>query len=192
MISCCNISDVEPEEHGKRAKEELLDIVPIFFAPTKRELKKFCKEIEITDRGFMMLILNAAALGFAHAIGTWEWVPPHLEWTPELTRKIQESSDAQRLPIFRKLTNIFTERRLLTTHLFIRLEKLEWHLFFSDQRDRSKTGNQWKHGAHWHFVNQLVRPDLSMPAIVQLLCSDAPPKIKTPIHIRYRETIKGS
>jgi hypothetical protein len=180
---------VDPKEYCERTKEELLEIAPIFSAPSKNELEKFCKEIEITDRAFTALILSAAALGFDHAIGTWEWVPPHLEWTPEVTRKFQEASGVARLPILRKLTNVFTERRLLTTHLFFRLETLEWHLFFSDQRDRPKTGNQWKHGAHWHFVNQLVRPDLSMREIIELLCSEAPPKIRSPIHIRYRETI---
>jgi hypothetical protein len=163
---------------------DLLRIIPLFQAATKKELIKYCHDLEITDRGLTALILNADMAGFSHARAHWEWVPPHLALTKEVVRKIQESKGADRLRIFRKIIPAFKERRLFTGHLFYASN--QWHLFFHDQRDREKEANHWRHGPHIHFLNHLVRPDMSLQQVGTEL-DTARPRIKSQIHIRYRE-----
>jgi hypothetical protein len=175
---------VNSERYRAKAVAELSQILPIFGLPSKREIKKFSRSLEITNRGLCALILASADLGFNHERVSREWVPPHLDVTDDVVNKIQKSTDAERLPIFRKIFPIFDERKLFTGHLFYRLG--EWHLFFFDQRDRDRKQNQWKHGSHIHFLNHIIRPEMSLSNIVDELNSERP-RIGSEIHIRYRE-----
>jgi hypothetical protein len=175
------------EEQNALAIEELADIFPIFDRTTKAELVKFARTLEITDRAFVALILNANTLGLNHVPAHWEWTPPHLELTQEVVKKIQATSDKERLSIFRKIMPAFAERRLFTGHLFFR--NGQWHLFFFDQRDRLEEGNRWVHGPHIHFVNFLMRPNTSLLDILNELDNERP-RIKGGLHVRYKE-VKG-
>ena len=173
----------EREQRKAVTAADLLRIIRIFGVTTKKELVKYCRGLEITDRGLVALILHADLLGFCHIRAHWEWVPAHLEITDTFIKEIQESDNAERLHAFRKIGQVFSQRRLFTGHLFYTSE--DWHLFFFDQHDRAEDRNHWKHGAHVHYLSHLVRPDLSLQRVIDEINTDRP-KIKGEIHIRYR------
>ena len=175
--------DLPPDIDEARA--ELRAILPIFFAPTKKDLVKYCRTLQATIRGLSLLIENAELFGFHHQRVNWEWVPPHLAWTAAVSKTLREGTESEKTRAMRKLSRVFKERRLFVGHLFYKADG-HWHLLYFDQRDRSEEDNQWKHGAHIHLLNYLVRPQTSLQGIAEELDKKRP-SIKSEIHIRYRE-----
>jgi hypothetical protein len=150
----------------------------------KSELKKFAKQIEITQQDFATLVCNAAALGYYHEIKPREFRPADANLESDWV--FGQSEDGKPTPetirTIKKINQIFHQRRLLAAHIFINRQR--WHIFYFDQRDMDASSqNQWKHGSHIHFVNDLW-PNYD-PQVIWNLLELAKTPIKDSLHIRY-------
>jgi hypothetical protein len=150
----------------------------------KRELAKFARQIEITKHDFATLVWNASALGYLHEIQYHEFRPTDasLEGDWDFGRSEDGKLTPKARRTIKKIKQIFHQRRLLTAHLFFNQQR--WHIFYFDQRDMdASVQNQWKHGSHIHFVNDLW-PNYD-PQVIWNLLELAKTPIKDSLHIRY-------
>ena len=92
---------------------------------------------------------------------------------------------------FRKIDQIFKDRRQFAAHLFFMPSHKYWHLIYFDQRDTESKGNHWKiGGTHVHYSRESFCQQ-SMKVMWQNICSN-PPKPPNSLHIRYKNEKKLS
>ena len=154
----------------------------------KSVLKKFCKEITITQDDLISLIFNSSTIGYLHARKHHEFVPKHLPPKDNESKALAGASVGQKLTgdamkYLNKVSQIFRERRLLSAHVFYNNTK--WHLFYFDLDDIDEGDNHWTHGSHIHFVNYLW-PNLDINNLCGLF-DKAESRAAGKLHIRYKD-----
>lgn len=153
----------------------------------KSELKKFCKNINVSQEDFVTLVMNANSLGYAHEIKYEDFIPEHLRVTEKEKgslgkARVGETLTGDAAKLISKVSQIFKQRRYLAAHIFFNQKK--WHIFYLDQRDiEDREANHWSEGAHIHFVNYLW-PGYS-PADLWALFDKADASINGKLHIRF-------
>ena len=161
----------------------------LFEIKSKRELEKYARSLVVHKSDFASLILACSATGepYRHYRHHREYIPPHLGLT-EQDRKAMATAKLGMMPdnvakAFRKVTQTFKDRRLLSGHLFVSPATHEWHFFYFDQRDMDILEPHWDGGAHIHFVNHHW-PGYSAESIWTTF-TGAKPNIKGALHLRY-------
>lgn len=154
----------------------------------KSALKKFCKEITITQDDLISLIFNSSTIGYLHSRKHHEFVPKHLSPKDNEFRALGRVSAGQKLTgdakkFVNKVSQIFKERRLISVHVFYNNTK--WHLFYFDLDDIDERNNHWKHGPHIHFVNYLW-PNLDINNLFGLF-DKVESSAAGKLHIRYKD-----
>ena len=124
----------------------------------KGELKKYAKQIEISQLDFVTLVYNSQSIGYFHQIKHREFQPNALRIEPGEAQRAFSNTEGHKIShqgkkFISKISQIFEQRRLVVAHFFFNSDK--WHLFYFDQRDHSTDENHWEHGPHIHFVNYL-------------------------------------
>ena len=152
---------------------------------TKRELKRFSRDVVVTRREFSVLVFNANALGYVHNLQYHEFRPADAHLSKSDFDALHEPPGEQRTRNLRRflgrVNRLFHQRRLFTAHIFINSER--WHVFYFDQRDLQLSDNHWRHGSHIHFVNFLW-PNYN-PADIWTVLKRAETDINGALHIRY-------
>jgi hypothetical protein len=159
----------------------------------KSELQKFCRQLTISQHDFAILVWNSATIGYQHQLQNHEFQPDHLQPTQEeiagLGRRSADgkiSDEGQRF--FRKIRQLFKDRRILVSHIFF--NSARWHVFYFDQRDLAEGNSQhWKEGTHVHFVNDLW-PGYD-PKDLWSLLKQADASIGGKLHIRFERQKPG-
>jgi hypothetical protein len=146
-------------------------LMKIFSFEKKADLVRHCRELTISSKDFVELVLACESSGqpFLHEITYNDKVPPHLvpkdseiealHNTPAGSYLTGEAAKA-----VSKMTQSFEDRRYLVGHMFFTPDKSKWHFFCFDQRDLNSAGNHWEKGSHVHFVNWLW-PNLTADSV---------------------------
>jgi len=173
-----------PESFGK--------VLQLFEFDNKRELEKYCRNLTIDSEDFFFLIVAAqqGLIGYSHRIHHRDIVPKELRLERSSLTPIETDETGKlkgrSLKYFRKVSQIFRDRRYLVGHMFASRINLQWHLFYFDQRDHSVSSNHWEHGPHIHFINWLW-PNHSMKSLWTEFISEKP-NIRGALHIRYSDS----
>jgi hypothetical protein len=172
------------------SRESLEKLIGLFNLQKKREVERYCQNLVITSEDLSSLILTGRVGSFGpfrYACHFAESRPEHLEpQESELaalaTNGVGPAKGAA-LKALRKMDQIFTERRLLSTHLFYERSQKYWHMFYFDQRDFTDRINHWKHGPHIHYAQDMFTRDPLAVIWPRVLAEkpDFPPSL----HIRY-------
>ena len=102
----------------------------LFQITKKRDLKKFAREVAITQRDFVTLVWNAYSIGYKHFIHPHETWPPDARFDVELLSKPDDHPERSNKSRFvGQINRIFKQRRIFAAHLFINLER--WPSFTS-------------------------------------------------------------
>ena len=168
-------------------------LIKLFNIADKSTVKKSCRNLIVTQKDLFHLILVGQAgklESYQYASHFVEIVPPHLQPTDEDLEVIASngvglmSLDAQKT--FRKIDQLFKDRRVFAAHLFFTPLHDYWHLIYFDQRDTESKGNHWKVGStHIHYSRESFC-QISMSEMWQDIC-DNPPKPPSSLHIRYKD-----
>lgn len=169
----------------------LKDLLDIFNCKSKRELEKLARNKVIYQQDFVALILAAQ-----HNELTPYMYSNHFDRrTPSYLIPNQEEYEAisnngvgkYKTPKAQKFANkIFQfsyQQRMTAAHLFYTPDHKYWHLFYFDDKDKSKYDNHWKHGPHIHFVSDLW-PNLSLSYVWEKVCSGKL-SFNNKLHLKY-------
>jgi hypothetical protein len=122
---------------------------------SRRAALAVARNLRITrdDLTYIALAGRAGACEpYKYAVHFSDRVPQHLiprrGETPELEVG-PLSADASKF--FRKLFQVFEERRLFAAHLFYTADYSHWDLLYFDQRDVE--GEHWAGGSHLHYAS---------------------------------------
>ncbi|OGO16964.1 MAG: hypothetical protein A2Z14_15305 [Chloroflexi bacterium RBG_16_48_8] len=149
-------------------------------ATTKREVERIAEASIITENELFLLVHNHSQKGLTHRSRFPEFVPDHLQIT-DTDRKEMHSSVFGR--ISRKISSLFTFRKLVHVHMFER--DTQWQCMFFSYEDIDEPGaNHWKHGPHIHYVSHLW-PHLD-PQQVWEGFDKRKGRVSAGLHIRFR------
>ena len=132
------------------------DLAHLFEIESKKEAERFAeRELVLKDSDFVNLIMGAENFGFFHRRKHREFVPAHLG---KINPNNIGNADSKTGPLtkegkkeFRKIAEIFRQRRQLSVHWFE--FGFEWHCFFFDGGDL--LGGHWSAGDHIHYLSHL-------------------------------------
>jgi hypothetical protein len=150
----------------------------------KAELQRYCDSISVTTEDLASLIMNCGQLGYVHDMRTYEkrYIDP-----PDLTKlwpmgkyKPGDTLDKTDQKLSRKMGSVFSQRRLMTVHVFVAAPD-RWHVVFFTQNDMQ--GEHWEHGPHVHFANYLW-PEYLLDSVLKIF-SDPTGWLGGSIHLRY-------
>ena len=141
------------------------NLLALFDFTKKSELEKHAKQIAIHKGEFANLVAVAKfeKLGpYQHDMYSRDFIPDHLQPRSEDAANLGDIEVGKPLPrsaqkFFRKVNQIFKQRRFLVGHLFYMPCQTRWHFFYFDQRDMSveAPANHWRGGPHLHLINWL-------------------------------------
>ena len=158
---------------------------------SKRDLNSHCKSVTVRRRDLVALIVAAqsgALEPYKYANHFSDTVPIHLvprekERSAIAANGVGQYKTKKARSFARKIFQFFQERRILAAHLFYTPDHRYWHIFYFDNRDKSRFRNHWKLGAHIHYFCDLWT-DLTMETAWQKITSGKI-NLASKIHIRY-------
>ncbi|CBW25937.1 hypothetical protein BMS_1053 [Halobacteriovorax marinus SJ] len=132
--------------------------IELFELTRKRDVKKYCKELKITERDLFLLIMNSEQIGFSHSSKHNSFVPEHHIYDKDEMNKLsdKESCSKTRKKVMSKISGTFRERRNVSCHLFH--NGAMWHCFYFSYEDSQNMPNKkqhWKHGTHIHYISYI-------------------------------------
>jgi hypothetical protein len=160
----------------------------LFSIEKTAKLKKLCKQAEVGKKEFSQTIFacEMGLLPWRHELSRRDFVPPHLEPTPEEMAEIGKVAVGQPIPkALRKIVTQFDERRMLVGHLFYNDDLSRWHLLYFDQRDTDPHHNHWVAGSHIHVINWVIRPGQSADVAWQQFHLGNP-NLSGSLHVRMK------
>lgn len=167
-------------------------LLPLFNVDKKRQLKQYCKDLEIHSNDFVALIFlgHDGALGpYRYANHFMDEVPQHLYPNAKEHAAIQDAkagpSTGGAEKFIRRVRQLFEERRCVSAHLFYTPCHTYWNLFHFDQRDRSAEDNHWTHGPHIHMISSLWPGHTLKELWGKVISGDR--NFPSGLHIRYLE-----
>src|SRR5690349_18052970 len=168
-------------------KNALIDLINL---PTKREVEKFCREASVTSRELCDVLLAARVGGWApyrYACHFDQLTPEHLLPTDRDNAALVANGPGPMGPgaqkFARKVSQLFSDRRIFAAHLLYLPSKEKWNLIYFDQRDMSVDANHWKRGgSHIHYSRESYVND-NLDNVWARVCS-RPPKPPSSEHIR--------
>jgi len=171
-------------------RDELDKLSQLFNLEKKSEVVKYCKTLEITSEALFAFILagkrNTLA-AYLYEEHFYEFIPEQLNLSNSEINSLAKSKKGNlegiALKASKKISQSFTDRKLLSVHLFYTAEKNAWHIFYFDQRDTCLFDNHWGSGPHIHYVNDTLN-NKPLDEIWNEICSTKP-KFPKSIHIRY-------
>ncbi|MAF78796.1 MAG: hypothetical protein CME60_11580 [Halobacteriovoraceae bacterium] len=151
------------EKLRKKEKELREEGVPnslfqLFNFTSKNEVKKYCRQIEITEKCLSLLIFNCDQIGFSHESKFKKFVPEQVQYGREEIGLLgsKDTSAKVRKKIMNKVDGTFNFRRNVNCHMFTNGPM--WHCFFFSYEDSQDLPNKephWKHGTHIHYVSYI-------------------------------------
>jgi hypothetical protein len=169
-------------------------LLELFNIPTKREVERHCRKMEITsDDLFHMIIAGrdtTALAPYRYANHFAELRRPHLYPNEHDSAALQANGVGPLSPAaaksVRKMFQLFEERRAFAAHFFFTPSHNHWHLLYFDQRDLETANNHWRPGgSHIHYSRESFTRE-PLIEVWQRVCSD-PPTLPSSVHIRYRQ-----
>jgi hypothetical protein len=169
----------------------------IFQCAKLSDLKKHCHKVTLHGVDLAHLILAAKyPIPLCHLPVFKHHHPKHLELTDENlaalnTLKVGHKANEAAQKAFRKIGQMFEERRLFCGHLFWWAEESpddlpsHWHFFHFDDKSTSKHKSHWKHGSHIHLINHLTHPKLPLEKLLEKLDREDRPWLGGGLHIRF-------
>ncbi len=145
-------------EHRFAAQGVPRKFVDLFALTRKRDVERYCRDLEIYFEEFGYLITNSEHIGYTHSAKHREFVPKHLILTSEelaLLRSVKRGVPSPSTTgIFRKIKQGFVERRHVSAHLFEQAD--QWHCLYLTFRDcQPDIQSHWIYGPHLHYVSYL-------------------------------------
>jgi len=132
-------------------------------------------------------VCESYEIGLKHHTYQRDIISPHLNPNENkfgfiLNKRLLGSEQERK--IFRKMFQLFRERRYLVAHVFYVPPGLKyWHFFYFDQRDILEKNNHWHYGPHIHFINYLW-PEYTARGIWKQFTTGKS-KLNKAIHIRW-------
>lgn len=120
----------------------------------KSDLEKYCRNYVINITEFAEFISNCELrkIPLLHCRANVEYVPNHLKPSSYIL-DIQNKEGDKSKKAFKKMSQLFEERRFLVVHAFFNNKK--WFYIYFTLKDLKEGQNHWKHGEHVHFVSCL-------------------------------------
>jgi hypothetical protein len=175
----------------ERDHQGLHRILQLFNIESKKEIKKYCRDLAIRSEDLFHIILVGRVSGletYKYACHFSEYSPKHLNPTERDLAALSAngvgplSRDARKTVT--KISQIFQDRRMFSAHLFYTPSKKYWHLFYFDQRDVSEIGNHWKLGGpHIHYSRESFSKE-PLDQVWRRVCA-TPPEPPSSVHVRY-------
>jgi hypothetical protein len=169
----------------------LRDLIALLCFEEKRALKQHCRRVIVLQSDLASLILTAKSgqLPWQHLSHHRNFIPEHLSLTQKDLAALASNEVGRFKPAAQKAANkinaMFDDRRLLSGHMFFKLDLSNWHFFYFDQRDFAPRKNHWKEGPHIHFINRLW-PIRTAQSVWEEFCSSPSPLIRGALHIRFK------
>src|SRR5450759_5161387 len=163
------------------------DLLAIFAINKLRQLKKYCRDVTIKQSDLANLILwcMSGSAPYHHTPHHRQFVPEHLHLSDTDLSALALNGVGPMGPAAKKTANkvgaIFSERRMLSGHMFQNLN--QWHFFYFDNHDQDRYSNHWAAGPHIHLINHLS-PGRSAQSVLTEFC-DGNPLMKGALHIRF-------
>lgn len=136
------------------------NLLKLFSLTKKNEVLKCSSEITVLSEELTRMIVGAHKAGYVHIPRFGDIRPPQLEL---MDRDVEVfgggvsplvDSGRQRRKTFRKIKQMFLERKVMAFHFFVAPSR--WHLISFSNHDAHSAGpNHWECGTHIHFVNFL-------------------------------------
>jgi hypothetical protein len=168
------------------------DVYNLFIAESMKEVERITSELTIFDEDIKKLrYLSEAKISefpFLHDVHFFEEAPEGLNLTSKNLEAISTAPvgefDKNSKKAINKILQMPKQVKRVSGHLFYRPDYKNWHLFYSDIRDRKMNDNHWKYGPHIHYVSHLW-PNLDCKTTWKSFCKTGKKEINGK-HIKYR------
>ena len=169
-----------------------LDIVDLFSADSKKEVKRICSSIEISKLDIYSLVKLAEerdiSFPYLHAQKYIEFIPDNVKLSDKNIDAIRENGEGvlgkEAAKAVNKLFQMPKQIKRTTGHLFYRPDFMYWHLFYFDTVDRSQEDNHWQAGSHIHYVSWLW-PNYEGQQLWENFCKIGKKSVGKNEHIRF-------
>ncbi len=139
----------------------------LFALGRKKEVKRFCKHLNLRGRDLADLVINAELCGYSHYRLHREYASEEHKPTPEEEEALRsngigkfKSKAAERF--VRKIDQRYNKRKNVNVHLFANGK--EWHLFYFTFQEafgeQLRKPSHWVRGDHIHYISHLWGHDL--------------------------------
>lgn len=166
-----------------------MDIVDLFSADSKNELKNICNSIVVNKRDLISLVVlsrkHADIFPYHHAFERRDIVPNDIKISDVNLSGFSNGDPKQVRKVLSKLGQLQVSVERSSAHLFYTATHKYWHLFYFDTRDRDHTHNHWSGGRHIHYISHLCT-NRSCQEVWSTFCEHGKRNIgKGGFHIRF-------